>query len=108
VAHSQGRVRFIDEETAQRVVTAGLAPLQYVDNYHRLADRYPYNPNGSAHAIASLTSRDGRATILMPHPERAFMNRQLYGTQSTDMRYSYWMRLFQNARAWTDRSGTTP
>ncbi|MGA3353431.1 MAG: phosphoribosylformylglycinamidine synthase [Acidimicrobiales bacterium] len=108
VAHSQGRVHFPDEGPLSRVMSGLLAPLQYVDNYHRTTDRYPHNPNGSAEAIASVTSNDGRATILMPHPERAFMSRQLSGVTGADTRCSYWLRFFQNAKAWTDEHGTIP
>jgi len=98
VAHGEGRAQFPD--TLEAALSAGLVPLQYVDNYHDLAEDYPHNPNGSTQAIASLTSEDGRVTVLMPHPERAFMNRQLPGREAG--RYSEWLRFFQNARAWID------
>ena len=79
VAHGEGRVAVLgDEDSLGRALAARLVPLQYVDNYHRVTERYPYNPNGSIHGVASLTTSDGRATILMPHPERAFMSRQLF------------------------------
>jgi phosphoribosylformylglycinamidine synthase len=104
VAHSEGRVHFRDSAAPVSDLLAGeLAPLQYVDNYHRVTDTYPYNPNGSTGAIAALTSSDGRATILMPHPERAFMSRQLLGATKAKARYSHWLRFFQNAKAWADR-----
>ena len=67
VAHGEGRAAFDSDgrrrqPRVSRCVTsmATAAP----------PTRYPANPNGSPDAIAGLTSRDGRATILMPHPER--------------------------------------
>ncbi|MGA2528544.1 MAG: phosphoribosylformylglycinamidine synthase [Acidimicrobiales bacterium] len=104
VAHGEGRVHFRDDEAQlSDLVDGQLAPLRYVDNYHRITDTYPYNPNGSSGAIAALTSSDGRATILMPHPERAFMSRHLSGVTRTAERYSPWLRFFQNAKAWADK-----
>ena len=38
----------------------------------RPTELYPDNPNGSPGGITALTTRDGRVTILMPHPERVF------------------------------------
>ena len=35
-------------------------------------EQYPHNPNGSPAGITSLTTTDGRVTIMMPHPERVF------------------------------------
>ncbi|MGH8628849.1 MAG: phosphoribosylformylglycinamidine synthase subunit PurQ [Gammaproteobacteria bacterium] len=39
-------------------------------------DTYPQNPNGSPLGNTGLTSADGRATILMPQPERSFLRKQ--------------------------------
>ena len=99
VAHGEGRAQFPDEESLEATLSAGLVPLQYVDNRHRVTETYPHNPNGSALAVACLTTDDGRVTVLMPHPERAFMKRQLPGRGGAG-RYSEWLRFFQNARAW--------
>ena len=101
VAHGEGRARFADEDSLKAALSANLVPLQYVDNHHAIADRYPHNPNGSTAAVACLTSEDGRVTVLMPHPERAFMNRQLLGRERVGP-YSQWLRFFQNARAWLE------
>ena len=102
VAHGEGHAEFSREGALEGVMTSQLVPLQYVDNYHRVTERYPHNPSGSPRGIAALTTSDGRATILMPHPERAFMNRQLFGSERRDGRYSDWLRLFQNAKTWAD------
>ena len=109
VAHSEGRVQFADDENSVGAALAGrLVPLQYVDNYHRVTARYPYNPNGSIEGVACLTSSDGRVTVLMPHPERAFMSRQLFCANRAPGPDTGWLRFFENAKAWTDdarRSG---
>jgi phosphoribosylformylglycinamidine synthase len=108
VAHSEGRASFSGEDASvETVLHSGLVPLQYVDNHHDVTGRYPYNPNGSAQGVASLTSRDGRATVLMPHPERAFMSRQLSGTggdSEAGEPYSGWIRFFHNAKLWSDET----
>ncbi|MEM0129292.1 MAG: phosphoribosylformylglycinamidine synthase I [Thermoplasmata archaeon] len=40
---------------------------------------YPWNPNGSAGAIAGLTNPGGTVFGLMPHPERSFFPTQIPG-----------------------------
>ncbi|MDX1698953.1 MAG: phosphoribosylformylglycinamidine synthase subunit PurQ, partial [Thiohalobacterales bacterium] len=71
VAHGEGRADFGDEDPAG-LMAAGLVAARYVDGHGRVAERYPANPNGSPLGITALTSTDGRATIMMPHPERVF------------------------------------
>ena len=65
-----------------------------------VTERYPSNPNGSPQGITGLTSRDGRATILMPHPERVFRTVQNSWHPDEWGEDSGWMRMFRNARAW--------
>jgi len=72
VAHGEGRAAFARADGAQAALDRGLVALRYVDNHGRPAERYPANPNGSPLGITGLTTADGRVTILMPHPERAF------------------------------------
>jgi phosphoribosylformylglycinamidine synthase len=102
VAHGEGRAEFPDADSLKGALDGNLVPMQYVDNYHRVTERYPFNPNGSVSGIASLTTSDGRVTILMPHPERAFMNRQLFRSVRSVDPYSEWLRFFENAKAWAD------
>ena len=45
---------------------------------------------------------DGRATIIMPHPERCFMSRQLSWHPTDWDELSPWFKIFQNARAWVE------
>ena len=49
--------------------------------------------------ITALTTRDGRVTIMMPHPERVFRAAQYSWRPSTFKEDAPWMRLFRNAHA---------
>ena len=96
VAHGEGRAAFASEaERAQATVA-----LRYIDGAGRMATNYPANPNGSPEAIAGLTSADGRATLLMPHPERVFRSVQLSWRPPEWGEASPWLRMFRNARQW--------
>lgn len=100
VAHGEGRMGFANLTDAQSVLRDNLAPLQYTDYQGKATQNYPANPNGSPLGLASLTSQDGRATIIMPHPERVFLTQQLSWHPATESLESPWMRMFQNARTW--------
>jgi phosphoribosylformylglycinamidine synthase len=53
--------------------------------------------------ITALTSQDGRATILMPHPERVFLRRQFsWIAREWQQAEGPWLRMFRNARAWVN------
>ena len=96
VAHGEGRADFATREDADRARLA----LRFVDNEGRATERFPYNSNGSAGGATGFTSDDGRATILMPHPERVFRSVQMSWRPREWGEDSPWMRLFRNARAW--------
>ncbi|MEW6752935.1 MAG: phosphoribosylformylglycinamidine synthase [Candidatus Latescibacterota bacterium] len=97
-AHGEGRAAFVREEDLQQVARTGQVCLRYVDHRGLPTQRYPLNPNGSPGGITGLTSQDGRATILMPHPERAFRNVQLsWRPAEWQGEEGPWLRLFQNA-----------
>jgi phosphoribosylformylglycinamidine synthase len=81
-------------------VASGLVSLRFVDNHGRATEAYPANPNGSPLGITGLTSCDGRATILMPHPERVYRTVQNSWHPSEWGEDSGWMRMFRNARLW--------
>ena len=49
-------------------------------------------------AIAGVTSRDGRATILMPHPERTPRTVNMSWAPSDWPEASPWLRMFRNVR----------
>ena len=72
--------------------------LRYVDNKGKPTEFYPANPNGSTHGITGLCSKDGRATIMMPHPERVFRSSQLsYIPENLIDEFTPWIQLFSNA-----------
>jgi phosphoribosylformylglycinamidine synthase len=100
VAHGEGRAVFADHGEA--ALAAGIVGLRYVDNYGQVTERYPANPNGSPQGITGLSSRDGRFTIMMPHPERVFRSVQHSWAPEEWDEYASWMRLFRNARVWVD------
>lgn len=106
VAHGEGRADFTDNETLGEMQGENLVALQYVDNTHEVTEQYPLNPNGSPLGITSLTTPDGRATIMMPHPERGFMTRQLSWHPGEWGDDSPWLRIFQNARQWVNDHGS--
>jgi phosphoribosylformylglycinamidine synthase len=95
VAHGEGR--------AAGTRDPARVALRFVDAEGRVAESYPANPNGSPGGVTGLTTPDGRFTILMPHPERAFRSVQLSWHPDAWGEEGPWMRMFQNARAWVDR-----
>ena len=96
VAHGEGRAVFPDGVDAAKAKAA----LRYVDGRGNPTERYPWNPNGSAGGLTSFTTRDGRATIMMPHPERGFRAAQLsYNPGVFTGEAGPWMRMFRNAYA---------
>ena len=98
--------RRVRRRTTQRAdrERAGLVAARFVDNRDAVATRYPANPNGSPAGITALTTRDGRVTIMMPHPERVFRAVQLSWQPASSTEDSPWLRLFRNARAWVERA----
>jgi len=77
-----------------------MVALRYLENDLSVATRYPANPNGSDAGIAGVTSRDGRVTILMPHPERMVRTLQYSWAPPQWGENAPWLRLFRNARRW--------
>ena len=100
VAHGEGFTEFANAASVEAALRSGLVAARYVDNFHQPTERYPFNPNGSPHGMNAFTSRDGRVTILMPHPERVFRSAQLSWAPADWGEDSPWMRLFRNARQW--------
>lgn len=98
VAHGEGRAEFKDAAHLQAVEEGGSVAMRYVDNRISATERYPYNPNGSPNGITALCSEDGRATIMMPHPERVF--RAVANSWRPDdwNEDGGWVRMFRNAR----------
>lgn len=102
VAHGEGYAQFSDKAAQKHAYTTGLIAAQYVDGRHNVTEQYPANPNGSPDGITALTTADGRATIMMPHPERAFMTRQLSWHPDDWSEDSPWLQMFLNARNWVE------
>ena len=100
VAHGEGRAEFADQQALQTCEATGTVALRYVENDLSVASRYPANPNGSPAGITGLASLDGRATIMMPHPERVFRTVQNSWAPQEWGEDAGWLRLFRNARAW--------
>ena len=100
VAHGEGLAEFADATAVRACEATGLVSLRFVDNRGAPAVAYPANPNGSPGGLTGLTSSDGRATILMPHPERVFRSVQNSWHPEEWGEDSGWMRMFRNARVW--------
>jgi len=101
IAHGEGRAEFSGQSAARACMDSGLVSLRFVDNAGQATEAYPANPNGSPLGITGLTSEDGRATILMPHPERVFRTVQNSWHPAQWGEDSGWMRMFRNARVWS-------
>ncbi|MCX0421544.1 phosphoribosylformylglycinamidine synthase [Aeromonas veronii] len=98
VSHGEGRVEVRDAAHLSALQQSGLVGLRFVDNRGQVTSRYPANPNGSPDGITAVTTTDGRATIMMPHPERVF--RTVANSWHPDNwgEDGAWMRMFRNAR----------
>jgi phosphoribosylformylglycinamidine synthase len=101
VSHGEGRVEPLADGDLEALAATSLVAARFVDADHRPTDQFPQNPNGSIGGATAFTTADGRATILMPHPERVFRNVQLsWRPRSWTTDASPWARMFVNARRW--------
>lgn len=98
VAHGEGRPEYKDISQRKQVSSI----LRYVDHDMNVTETYPLNPNGSPEGLTGFCSDDGRATIMMPHPERVFRSVQHSWHPADWQEDSPWMRMFRNARVWVD------
>ncbi|AMM26912.1 phosphoribosylformylglycinamidine synthase [Variovorax sp. PAMC 28711] len=96
VAHGEGYANFKHRGDASKAIAA----MRYVDNHGQSTEQYPFNPNGSAGGLTSVTTLDGRFTAVMPHPERVFRNIQMSWTSEDKSAFSPWMQIWRNARKW--------
>jgi len=96
VAHGEGRADF----SATGSQNDALVAMRYVDHAGQVTESYPQNPNGSPEGITSLTTTDGRVTIMMPHPERVTRTVQHSWHPDDWGKDGPWLRLFHNARKW--------
>jgi len=100
VAHGEGYADFRRTGSSADLEAGGQVSLRYVDNRGEPAEIYPLNPNGSSGGLTGFASVDGRATIMMPHPERNFRAVQMsYAPKGLfNGEPGPWLRMFQNAR----------
>ncbi|WP_263145397.1 phosphoribosylformylglycinamidine synthase [Pseudomonas sp. RIT-PI-AD] len=102
IAHGEGHAEFESEEALLESDLSGCVALRFVDNHGKVTEAYPANPNGSPRGITGLCSRDGRVTIMMPHPERVFRAVQNSWRPDDWQEDGGWLRMFRNARHWVD------
>jgi len=102
ISHGEGRAEFSSSDALAELQKSRQIALRFLENNLQVADRYPANPNGSPEGITGVTSVDGRATLMMPHPERVYRT-VLNSWHPADWgEDSGWMRIFRNARTFTD------
>ena len=98
VAHGEG---FAEFDSAEQISQSHQA-IRFVDNNGKPTEIYPLNPNTSPQGLTGFTTDDGRATIMMPHPERVFRAVQNSWHPQDWLEDGPWMRMFRNARQWID------
>ena len=113
-AHAEGMATFPSSDAGEQVLSNEQAAMVYTDGVYTDGQGndnpdYPLNPNGSEHGIAGMTSKDGRVTLLMPHPERTLrrVNQCWHDKSATAMQRKVevatpWQAMFYNARLWVD------
>jgi len=110
VAHGEGYAEFASVDALHAAQSSGTVAMRFINNDLSIAQTYPANPNGSPAGITSLTTTDGRATIMMPHPERVFRtvtnswHDSAHKVERTEQwaEEGGWLRLFRNARVFVD------
>jgi phosphoribosylformylglycinamidine synthase len=102
VSHGEGRAAFAADADQHACAEQQLICCRYSDGRGNAARLYPANPSGTPAGIAALTTPDGRATIMMPHPERVYRTVQNSWHPHDAGEHSGWMRMFRNARVWLD------
>ncbi len=100
VSHGEGQSEFANAADITQLQAGNGQCLRFVDSNKDVTQRYPYNPNGSQQGITGVTSKDGRVTIMMPHPERVFRRVQNSWAPTEWGEDGGWMRMFRNARVW--------
>jgi phosphoribosylformylglycinamidine synthase len=109
VAHGEGKYSAPDK-ALREAEAEQLIPIRYVDPQGESTADYPWNPNGSISGIAALCSPDGRHLAMMPHPERlahGLWQWPYLPPKFGRLEASPWLRMFQNAYAWTMSSQET-
>ena len=99
-SHGEGRVQYSNDGDMNALIEASGVTIRYVDNFGQPAIHYPDNPNGSESGFAGFCSKDGRSTIMMPHPERVMRTEQFSWCPDDWKDHGPWARFFVNARDW--------
>ena len=79
IAHGEGRFTTLDKDAHDGIIKNDQAVFKYCDEKGDVSSKFPSNPNGALLNIAGLCNKEGNVMALMPHPERAFFNKQLPG-----------------------------
>ncbi len=98
ISHGEGRTSF--KNKTKKSIIDETTCMRYVDNYGKVSETYPSNPNGSPAGITALCNEDGRFTIMMPHPERVFKTVQFSWSPDDWEEMSPWFKIFTNAAHW--------
>ncbi|MFW5874398.1 MAG: phosphoribosylformylglycinamidine synthase [Verrucomicrobiota bacterium] len=100
VAHGEGRADFSQTGDFEKCLIHDLIGVRYIDAKGEPTEQYPANPNGSPAGATAFTTLDGRATIMMPHPERCFRAVQMSYRPKDQFtgEAGPWLTIFQNAR----------
>ena len=96
IAHGEGFADF----SLTGDLSAVNQSMRFVDNRGQATEVYPFNPNGSPGGLTSVTTDDGRFTVLMPHAERVFRAATHSWAPESWGDESPWMRMFRKARKW--------
>ena len=99
-SHGEGRTQYHGSDDKEALEQHRQISLRYVDNYGHPAQSYPFNPNGSEDGLAGFCSKDGRVTIIMPHPERVIRKQQHSWCPPEWAEDGPWLQIFHNAREW--------
>ena len=102
ISHGEGRAEFSSQKAMDRLLESGQIAMRFMDNSGTVATTYPANPNGSPDGITGVSSSDGRATLMMPHPERVYRTVQNSWHPDDWGEDGAWMRMFRNARRFVD------
>ncbi|MBK4775523.1 phosphoribosylformylglycinamidine synthase [Candidatus Pantoea edessiphila] len=97
ISHGEGCIDISANKSLSDLEVNNLIVLSFVDNFGKVTEKYPANPNGSSKGITGLTNDNGRVTIMMPHPERVFRTVNNSWHPISWGEDSPWMQMFYNA-----------
>lgn len=93
-AHGEGRF-IIDDDSSHNIA------MKYLNLEGEVTDKYPFNPNGSKFSCAGCVSNNGHHLVMMPHPERTFLEWEWPDYIGNEIHnWTPWIKLFTNAYKW--------